>query len=304
MEGVDLMARIRSIKPEFWTSEQVMNLPPLARLVFIGMWTHSDDGGNHPASARTLKAQIFPSDDFTAAQVQEFVDAIVAQGLAQVYEVAGKTYWHITGWAKHQRIEKPTYRHPKPLDSAPPPQPVVEQSSNPPLPVTDSSPPEWSGVGIGVGIGDVATPAGAAPKPPATKPKTVKASKSTPVWSAYSQAYSKRYGVAPVGSAKANSQLCQLVDLIGADDAVAVATFFLGCEDRFYVGAYHPIDVLLKDCQKLRTQWATSGQRSATDQPQWVLDAGFANVHEARNERCFEHNAHEFRNGTRVEVAA
>lgn len=51
------MARIRSIKPEFWTSEQVMALSPLARLAFLGMWNFCDDAGIHPASAKTLNAQ-------------------------------------------------------------------------------------------------------------------------------------------------------------------------------------------------------------------------------------------------------
>ena len=41
------MARIRSIKPEFWTAEQVMECSPMARLLFIGMWNFCDDGGNH-----------------------------------------------------------------------------------------------------------------------------------------------------------------------------------------------------------------------------------------------------------------
>jgi hypothetical protein len=49
------MARIRTVKPEFWTSEQVMNCSRDARLLFIGMWNFCDDGGNHPASAKTLK---------------------------------------------------------------------------------------------------------------------------------------------------------------------------------------------------------------------------------------------------------
>ncbi len=44
------MARIRSIKTEFWTAEQVMECSPIARLLFIGMWNFCDDGGNHPAT--------------------------------------------------------------------------------------------------------------------------------------------------------------------------------------------------------------------------------------------------------------
>lgn len=34
--------------------------------------------------------------------------------------------------------------------------------------------------------------------------------------------------------------------------------------------------------------------------PQWALDAGFANIDESRNERCYERNAHEFRDGRRI----
>jgi hypothetical protein len=37
--------------------------------------------------------------------------------------------------------------------------------------------------------------------------------------------------------------------------------------------------------------------------PQWALDAGFANIDEAHNERCYERNAHEFRDGKRIEGA-
>jgi hypothetical protein len=105
------MARIRTIKPETWTSEQIMNLSPLARLAFIGMWNFCDDGGNHPASARTLKAEIFPSDDISATNVEYLVAEMAGQGLLLTYEAGSKTFWHVTGW-HHQRIDKPTFKHP------------------------------------------------------------------------------------------------------------------------------------------------------------------------------------------------
>ncbi|WP_051954136.1 hypothetical protein [Xenophilus azovorans] len=112
------MARIRTIKPEFHTSEQVMNLKPVARLAFIGLWNFCDDGGNHPASARTLKAEVFPGDDdLSASDVQALVDQMLTQGLVKLYEVGGKSYWHVTGW-HHQRIERPTMKHPLPPDAA------------------------------------------------------------------------------------------------------------------------------------------------------------------------------------------
>lgn len=35
--------------------------------------------------------------------------------------------------------------------------------------------------------------------------------------------------------------------------------------------------------------------------PAWALNAGFANIDEAHNERCYERNAHEFRDGKRFQ---
>lgn len=106
------MARIRTVKPEFWTSEQVTDCSPIARLLFIGMWNFCDDGGNHPASVKTLKMLIFPSDDITIPQIQSMIDELVTTGLLVQYTDNNKNFWHVTGWG-HQKIEKPTYKFPR-----------------------------------------------------------------------------------------------------------------------------------------------------------------------------------------------
>ena len=105
------MARIRTIKPEFWTSEQVMECSPLARLLFIGVWNFCDDAGNHPLSSKTLKALVFPGDDITSAKVGELLVELSSNGLIDLYEVSGKEYLHVNGW-KHQKIDRPTIKHP------------------------------------------------------------------------------------------------------------------------------------------------------------------------------------------------
>ena len=46
------MARIRTIKPEFWTDEKVVTLPFEARLLFIGMWNFCDDEGYRGSSGQ------------------------------------------------------------------------------------------------------------------------------------------------------------------------------------------------------------------------------------------------------------
>jgi uncharacterized phage protein (TIGR02220 family) len=108
------MARIRTIKPEFWTSEQVTDCSLVARLMFIGMLNFCDDHGVHPASIKRLKMEVFPSDELSNDAIQAMIDELVKVGLLYPYEIEGKGYWQVTGWAKHQKIEKPTYRHPLP----------------------------------------------------------------------------------------------------------------------------------------------------------------------------------------------
>ena len=39
------MAKIRSIKMEFWLDEKIGSLPPEARLLYIGTWSLADDNG-------------------------------------------------------------------------------------------------------------------------------------------------------------------------------------------------------------------------------------------------------------------
>lgn len=113
------MARIRTIKPEFWTSDQVMSVSRDARLLFIGMWNFADDGGNQPANAKTIKAQVFPYDDLSEADILRLVDELTANELLEPYESDYRWYWNIPTWKKHQRIDQPTYRYPAPNGTTP-----------------------------------------------------------------------------------------------------------------------------------------------------------------------------------------
>jgi hypothetical protein len=106
-----MMARIRTVKPEFWSSEQVMSCTPLARLLFIGIWNFCDDGGNHPLSPRTIKALVFPGDDITVESVDRLLSELSSSNLIALYSVEGKTYLHVRGW-HHQKIDKRTFKYP------------------------------------------------------------------------------------------------------------------------------------------------------------------------------------------------
>jgi hypothetical protein len=111
------MARIRSIKPEFWVSEQIAECSTNARLTFIGIWTFCDDNGVHPAKPKTLKAELFPMDDFSAADVAGWIGELVRVGLVAEFTHEGVAFWHVTGWAKHQKIDRPSFKYPMPPTS-------------------------------------------------------------------------------------------------------------------------------------------------------------------------------------------
>ncbi len=113
------MARIRTVKPEFWTAEQVMELSPMARLLFIGMWNFCDDRGVHPVAYKTLKAEVFPADDLLSSDVERLVGELIAQGLLSEFEAEGRRWWFVTGW-HHQVINRPSKsRYPEPPRNAP-----------------------------------------------------------------------------------------------------------------------------------------------------------------------------------------
>jgi hypothetical protein len=152
------MSRIRTIKPEFWVSEQTIACSPNARLLFIGMWNFADDSGIHPTSYVRLKAQIFPADSCTTEEIKNWVNELINNELIREYAIEDKMYWIITGWKNHQRIDKPTYRYPLPQsglkkiddNSTITPRGLHESSLNTLRPFNESSPTEWKGMeGIG-----------------------------------------------------------------------------------------------------------------------------------------------------------
>lgn len=104
------MARIRTIKPEFWTDEKIGSISPTARLLYIGIWTHCDDYGICRASGPFLKAQVFPYDSVSAHGVLTLMDEIWHAGLIDVAEVQGETFLRVKHFERHQVINRKSKR--------------------------------------------------------------------------------------------------------------------------------------------------------------------------------------------------
>ena len=97
------MARIRSIKPEFWSDASIVRLPFEYRLLFQGMWNFADDAGFIENDPVQIKLHVFPADD---VDIAKGVRALKAQGLVEVVRLEGRSVIRIANW-KHQRIDKP-----------------------------------------------------------------------------------------------------------------------------------------------------------------------------------------------------
>lgn len=95
--------RIRTIKPEFWTDEAVMECSLSARLLLIGCLNVADDEGSLERSPIQIKAKIFPCDNI---KVEPLLVELITNGLLIEYSVDGKKYLHIKGFRKHQVINR------------------------------------------------------------------------------------------------------------------------------------------------------------------------------------------------------
>ena len=80
---------------------------------------------------------------------------------------------------------------------------------------------------------------------------------TTDTWAAYSKSYLTRYGVEPTRNAKVNSQLAQFCKRVPLEEAPAIASFYLSHNNAYYLRTSHSTDALLKDAEKLRTEWQT-----------------------------------------------
>lgn len=91
--------RARNIKPSFFNNEELVELPPLTRLFFIGLWCAADRDGRLKDAPRKLKLMIIPGDD---CDPERMLSDLHDRKLIQRYEVDGGRYIEIPKFRKHQ----------------------------------------------------------------------------------------------------------------------------------------------------------------------------------------------------------
>jgi hypothetical protein len=101
------MARIRSLKPEFFKDEDLATLPFEARMLFEGLWCYADREGRLEDRPKYLKAEIFPYDN---VDIEKLLKTLANPNIPdredkifiRRYIIDGKKYIDIPEFLKHQ----------------------------------------------------------------------------------------------------------------------------------------------------------------------------------------------------------
>lgn len=98
------MARIRTLKPEFWADEKLGPLDPRTRLVFLGLISQADDAGRLVDSVRLLDGLLFP---FTGDSCEEPLRVLAElEVIRRGVTASGQRVIQLANW-HHQKIDKP-----------------------------------------------------------------------------------------------------------------------------------------------------------------------------------------------------
>jgi hypothetical protein len=99
------MARIRTIKPEFWQNEELASLSEHARLLAIALLNFSDDEGYFLANPALVRANCFPFQE-DSRSIPGSLQELSRIGYVEIRECSGKAVGRIVKFREHQRIEK------------------------------------------------------------------------------------------------------------------------------------------------------------------------------------------------------
>lgn len=95
------MARIRTIKPEFFTSADIVSISPLARLFYVSLWCQADRDGKLKWDPITLKMRCLPADNVS---IDDLSNELIERGMIVLYSVENRQLCFIPTFAEHQVI--------------------------------------------------------------------------------------------------------------------------------------------------------------------------------------------------------
>ncbi|WP_372174373.1 hypothetical protein [Xanthomonas axonopodis] len=137
------MARIRTIKPEFWKHEDLSALPEITHMLAAALLNHADDEGYFNANPALVKAECLPLRE-SSVSTHDSLQSLAKVGFIELgVGEDGKRYGRVVKFDEHQRVNRPTPSKIKAM------QVVWESSVATHAQLSESSPPERKGTGKG-----------------------------------------------------------------------------------------------------------------------------------------------------------
>jgi hypothetical protein len=156
------MARIRSLKPEFFQDRKLARqLTRDERMLYAGLWGQADEWSRANGDVRAIKGQVFPyDDDISLDDIETMLKSLEAAGRVHRYDADGDPYLYLPKLEEHQRLEPskvaPRYPAPPDADRAEKSAPFPDESAQEPgqsAPVADSSAPSYGSRSMEHGAG-------------------------------------------------------------------------------------------------------------------------------------------------------
>lgn len=253
------MARIRTVKPEFWSDEKVAQLSEGCMAFFIGLWNFCDDEGKCENNARQLSLRM---PVFRTKDILTWLSRLSELGLIRF---SHDSQWLlVTNW-NHQKIDRPRL-------------PKVKAAEIQWLPIPDSTKPRESSSNVRrkdrIGSDRIGSdrirrrPRKTIAK---TQPELVPTSFDTPPAGAplsaaaetedvigryhelWKQLYKERAPLLPLDYKKLND----LAKNLGAKTAISLVEAFFAMPDSWFISKRHDVQSLISNLTKVQHFVAT-----------------------------------------------
>lgn len=101
------MARIRTIKPEFWKHEGLCEQPEATHMLAAALINYSDDFGYFNANPGLIRGEIYPLRE-PSVSIPESLRRLQTMSYIRLGTADGRRYGQIINFDEHQRVSHPT----------------------------------------------------------------------------------------------------------------------------------------------------------------------------------------------------
>jgi hypothetical protein len=262
-----MATRIRTVKPELYRHEGLFELEqetgwPM-RIAFAGLFAIADREGRFEWKPKILKLDVLPHDEIDFERV---LNAFASRGFLVKYKSNTGDPHKFYGWIRNFRVHQ-VINNKESQSKLPDPEKgceIIEVAfarvtrdsrvavAYPQLEILSQGELEGKGTGREQELEkNIATGSSSTTADPQGPSSTALA------WRAYRDAYADRHGKPPLWNSKTAGMFKHFVSRVPAKEAPDIAAFYVKHNEFTYVRSMHPVGLLLRDAEKIRTEWAT-----------------------------------------------